>query len=153
MVIFYMPGKYLQTFLCIAGEVFGFWADGFTEPFFDCGAVDVVVINPVFVAGVIGRVDVDAFDFSGVVGQEGFEGEEVVAFDEEVLGVCLAGGEGVVAAEQVVRDLAVVVEDGLLTYPVEGRHYIVSRWGFIQKATMGVNIGKMGGKARIKPPA
>jgi hypothetical protein len=67
-----------------------------------------------------------------------FGHEEVVAFDEEVLGVGRAGGEGVVASEQVVRDLAVVVDDGVLSYPVEDRHCIVSRWGLIQMQHWGL---------------
>jgi hypothetical protein len=57
----------------MAGKVFGLRIYGFAEPFFDFGAIDIVVVDPVFVAGVIGRFDINAFDFSSVVGQEGFE--------------------------------------------------------------------------------
>jgi len=53
----------------VTGEVFGFSAYDVSEPAADFGAVDVVVVDPVFVAGVVGWVDVDAFDLSGVVGQ------------------------------------------------------------------------------------
>ena len=48
------------------------------------GLGEVVVVDPAFVAGVVGRVDVDALDLAGVGGEEGLEGEEVVAFDDEV---------------------------------------------------------------------
>lgn len=74
------------------------------------------------VAGVVGRVDVDAFDLAGVVGQEGLEGQEVVALDEEVAGVGVADGEGGVGAQEVVGHLSVVVDDGVFSDPVERRH-------------------------------
>ena len=54
----------------MSGEVF--FIDGFVEPVLHHGRVDVVVVGPVFVAGVVGGVDVYAFDFSGVGGEEGF---------------------------------------------------------------------------------
>ena len=54
------------------------------EPFLEQRAVHLVVVNPAFVAGVVGRVDVDALDAAGIAGQQGFEGVEVVAVDDEV---------------------------------------------------------------------
>ena len=35
-------------------------------------------------AGIVGRIDKDAFDFVAKLGLEGFQGEQVVAFDEPV---------------------------------------------------------------------
>lgn len=48
--------------------------------------VDVgVVIDEVFVAGVVGRIDVDDVDFSGVGIGQGGEGFEVVALYDDVV--------------------------------------------------------------------
>lgn len=44
----------------------------------------VVVVNPVLVAGVVGRVDVDNADFPGMGGFEQAQRIEVVAFDDDV---------------------------------------------------------------------
>ena len=48
------------------------------------GADKFIVVNPVFVAGVVGRVDVDDADFSGVRGAQQAQAVEVVALDDEV---------------------------------------------------------------------
>lgn len=48
--------------------------------------VDVgVVVDEVFVAGVVGWIDVDDVDFSGVGIGQGGEGFEVVALDDDVV--------------------------------------------------------------------
>jgi len=47
-----------------------------------------------FITSIIGRVDVDALDLPGVVGQEGFEGQQVIALDEQVAAAGLADGNG-----------------------------------------------------------
>ena len=54
----------------MAGEVFSI--DDFAEPFLHHRGVDVVVIGPFFVSGVVRGVDVYTFYFAGVSGQEGF---------------------------------------------------------------------------------
>ena len=53
------------------GEVLPFLAYHFAQPLFDFGVVDVVVVNPALVAGVVGRIyvpaDIDTIEkaFSG----------------------------------------------------------------------------------------
>lgn len=90
------------------------------EPLFDLRAVDVVVVDPVFVAGVVGRVDIDALDLAGVVREQRLEGFEVVALHEQVAGFGVAGAAGFIAMQQPVGDVAVVVDDRLLADPVQG---------------------------------
>ena len=53
----------------MAREVFRFPAHDSAKPVADFRAVDVVVINPVLVARVIRRIDVNAFDLPAVVGE------------------------------------------------------------------------------------
>ena len=103
-------------------EGFAFFADGFAEPFFDGGAVDVVVVGPAFVAGVVGGVDADAFDLALVVREEGFEGEEVVPFDDEIAGAGFPATEFWHVLQEVEGDGEVVVDDGFFADPVERGH-------------------------------
>ena len=68
----------------MAGKVFGFLANNFAKPLTDERAVDAVVVNPSFVAGVVRRVNVDALDLPGVVRQQRLERDEVVALHDEI---------------------------------------------------------------------
>jgi hypothetical protein len=68
----------------MAGEVFPFLANYFPYPFFDFGVVHVVVINPVFIAGIVRGVNVNEFYPAFILGQEGLEGQKVVSVDYKV---------------------------------------------------------------------
>src|SRR3569832_2326866 len=103
-------------------EGFTFLADGFSEPLADDWAIDVVVIGPVFVSRVVGRIDVDALHLTGVVRQDRLEGNEVIPLDDEVPFAGLAAGKLGYIFQQMKRDLPVVVYHRLFAYPVERRH-------------------------------
>lgn len=49
------------------------------------GVDEGVVVDEVFVAGVVGRIDVDHVDFAGVGVGEGGEGFEIVALNYDVI--------------------------------------------------------------------
>ena len=66
------------------GKVFGLLADGMAEPAKDFRGIDVVVIDPALVAGIVGRIDADAFHLAGVARQKGLEGMEVVALHDQI---------------------------------------------------------------------
>ena len=119
----------------MAGEVV--LIDDFSEPFLHHGGVDVVVIDPVFVTGVVGRVDVDALDFPGIGGQQGLEGDEVVAVDDEVVVEGEFSGEALLFAgdELVVLDGKVVVLDEGFAFEVEGSHCESGVYEFSQSQT------------------
>ena len=61
-----------------------FLADDRAEPLADDRAVDVVVVDPPFVAGVVWRVDVNTLYLTEVVRTKGLERFEVVALDKQV---------------------------------------------------------------------
>ncbi len=63
-----------------------FPSDDFTKPFLDGGRFDIVVVCPAFVAGVIGRVDIDTLDLPCVEWQESLESEKVVPLNDEIAG-------------------------------------------------------------------
>ena len=111
--------------LVVAAEVLALLAHGPVEPLPDAGVVDVVVVDPALVAGVVRRIDVDAVDPTLVLGQQGLQGLEVVAVDDHVPAVRAVAVEHALlghALEHAVRDVAVVVDHLLLAHPVESRH-------------------------------
>lgn len=61
--------------LVVMGQVLRLRPDNLPEPLADFRAVDVVVVDPVFVAGVVRRVDVDALDLARVVREQSLESE------------------------------------------------------------------------------
>lgn len=56
----------------MAGQVLALFADDLAQPFLDLGVVDVIVIDPALVAGVVGRVDVNALDAPSYRGSSAF---------------------------------------------------------------------------------
>jgi hypothetical protein len=48
--------------------------------------VDIIVINPIFISRVIRRIYVDTFYPAAVLGEQGFQGKEVIPLYDEVAG-------------------------------------------------------------------
>lgn len=69
------------------------------QPFFDLGVVDRIVVHPAFIACVVWWVDVDAVHLAFKLGQQAFQGFQVIAMNDAVgggVGGCaLVGCEGV----------------------------------------------------------
>ena len=63
----------------MTGEVFPFFPDNFTEPFFYFRIVDVIIIDPLFITGIVGWIDVDTFYSAFVFREERLESIEVIA--------------------------------------------------------------------------
>jgi hypothetical protein len=76
----------------VAGKVF--FIDDLAEPFLYHRGADVVVIGPIFVSGVVRRVDVDTFYFAGVSREKRLKGLEVIAVDYEIVVQGGLSGEG-----------------------------------------------------------
>ena len=56
--------------LVMAGQVLALFADNLAQPFFDLRVIDIIVIDPALVAGVVGRIYKDViFDTSPVAGK------------------------------------------------------------------------------------
>ena len=104
------------------GEIFGLFADGLAEPAEDFRGVDVVVIDPALVAGVVGRIDADTLHLPGVARQQRLEGVEIVALHNQIARSGIAMGELLVRFEQAERHLLVVPHNGVLADPVQCGH-------------------------------
>lgn len=93
------------------------------EPLLHHWAVYVVVVDPALVASVVGWVDVDALDTVGIAREQGFEGMQVIAVDDEVV-VCIArvAGAGFVGFEWAVGNGEVVCVDVLFSFEFECGH-------------------------------
>ena len=99
-----------------------FFAHDFTKPLADYGTVDVVVVSPAFVTGVVRRVNVDALDLAGVVRQQRLERHQIVALHDEVAAAGVARGKIRHVLEQMKRDVAVMIYHRVFSNPVERRH-------------------------------
>jgi hypothetical protein len=106
----------------MAIERLAFLADDLPQPLTDNRAVHVVVVSPALVAGVVRRIDVDALHLAGVVRQERFERNEVIALHDEISVTRLAAGEIGHVFEQVKRHLVVMIHHRLFPNPIQRRH-------------------------------
>ena len=87
------PGPYHAQPLIVPFQVFNVNRAIFLQPRLQQRAVDVVVVDPVFVAGVVGRIDVDALDFASILREECLQCVEVVSVEDEVIvGPSICGG-------------------------------------------------------------
>jgi hypothetical protein len=89
--------------------------------------LEVVVVMLEGAAGVVGRIDVDALHTTGIVGEEGLEGFEVVALDEEVVSLRIriaddAPCDGSVRLEEAERDKGGCAESIFFAGPGQGGH-------------------------------
>jgi len=92
------------------------------QPLADLRAVDVVVVNPALVAGVVRRVDVDALHLAGVARQQGLERMQVVALYDQVAAAAVAAGQVGHRLEQSEGHFLVMLDDGFLADPVQCGH-------------------------------
>ena len=101
--------------LVMAGQVVA--AHFLAQPVAQQRAVGVVIVGPALVAGVVGRVDVDALDLPAIERQERLERQQVIAFDEQVaarfLGLEVQFGYGF---QGMVRHRKVMVPDDALSF-------------------------------------
>ena len=58
---------------------------GLAKPFLHHRRVDVVVVSPAFIAGVVRRVNVNTLHLAGVGGQQRLQRLEVVAVNDEIV--------------------------------------------------------------------
>ena len=84
------PGIHHAKPTVMAIKSLAFPSDDFAKPLLDGGRFDIVVVCPAFVAGVIGRIDIDALDLPSVERQEGLESKKVVPLDDEIASAGIA---------------------------------------------------------------
>lgn len=94
------------------------------KPFSDMRVVHIVVIHPILITCVVGRIDVNAFDSILVFREQGFEGFKIVAMDNHIAAV---GGvaEGIFAVEHPKRHVVVMGDDLVFANPIQCGHNVV----------------------------
>ena len=116
----------------VTSEVLALFSDNFTEPLPDLRIVDVIVINPAFIAGVIGRIDVDTFYSAFIPREQGFESFEVVTPDDHVLTavvfiVLTSLIKAVFPVKYSERHILMMIDDLAFSDPVQCRHGVSPR--------------------------
>ena len=111
----------------MAGQVLALFADNLAQPLFDLRVIDIVVVDPALVAGVVGRINVDALDALLVPGQQCFQGFQIVAPDDHVLAavvrICLSVFiKAVLALQHPKRHFLMVIDDLAFSNPFKCWH-------------------------------
>jgi hypothetical protein len=104
----------------MTGQVLTLAADYLTEPLPYTGIIDVIVVNPALVAGVVGRIYVDTADLALILRQKRFQSREVIAVNYHV---AVGFAVFILRIKHTVRHVHVMIDDFILAYPVECRHF------------------------------
>ena len=121
----------MQHHLSWRRGVFAFFADRLADPFLELRLGEVVVVDPPFVAGVVGRVDVDALDPS----RRGWEASALRASRLSPSMIRLPSSPGFSPfprtdslasnSKRVVRDRVVVALNRGLSFELQNRHLLL----------------------------
>ena len=65
----------------MSAQIFALFANHFTQPFFDARVVDIVIIHPAFIAGIVRWINVDALYTTLILGQQGFQCFQIIPVD------------------------------------------------------------------------
>ena len=60
------------------------FTDYFTQPFLDFGIINVIVIYPTFITGIVRRIDIDTLHPSFVLRQQGFQSFQIITTDNHI---------------------------------------------------------------------
>ena len=71
--------------LVMACQVLALFADNLAQPLLDLRVIDIIVVDPALVAGVVGWINVNALDAPLIPGQQRFQGFQIIAPDNHVL--------------------------------------------------------------------
>ena len=113
--------------LVVAGQVLALFADNLAQPPLDLRVIDIIVINPALVAGVVGRIDVDALDAPLVPGQQCFQGFQIIAPDDHVFAAVILAVlpvfiKAVLALQHPERNFLMVTDHLALSNPFKCWH-------------------------------
>jgi hypothetical protein len=106
----------------VPAKIFPFAANDSFQPCPDFGAVHIVIVNPAFVAGIIGRVDIDALHLTAIIGEQRLERLQIIAFDQQIARVRIPRRKRAVAVQQPRRYFPVMIDDGGFADPVQRWH-------------------------------
>lgn len=106
-------------------EILTFGTNDLSNPLLDSRVIDVVVVNPLFLARVVRRIDVDAVDLALILGEERLQSFEIVSVDDHVSAVGTIAVENALvgdALEYAIGHLVIVVDDLVFSHPIKRRH-------------------------------
>lgn len=103
----------------MARKVFCLFAYNLTEPRAHFWRGHIVVVYPAFIAGIVWWVDLDTFDLTGIVGQQGLQGFQIIALNQKIARLGVACRQIAIAMNQPIGNLFVVVFNRLFPNPVQ----------------------------------
>lgn len=114
--------------LVVAAQILALLAHDLAQPLLDFRVVHVVVVNPLFVARVVRRIDIDALDSPLVFGQQRFQRLQIVAVYDLVAALRLRPvvrvfrPEPILVLQHPIRHIAMMIDNLIFSYPSQYRH-------------------------------
>ena len=123
----HQPGIHHAEPLIVTGQVLALFAHYFSQPFLDVGIADIIVVAPALVAGVVGRVNLDALHLALILRQQGFQCFKIIAVDDHVLTAVVFGVlplliKTVLPLQHPEGNFLMMVHDFIFTDPFQGWH-------------------------------
>ena len=123
----FQPGVHHTQPLVVAGEVLALFAHHFAQPLLDFRVVHIVVVHPALVAGVIGRIDVDALHPALIPGQQSLQRVQIIPVDDHVFAAVILGMlailvKTILPVKHPERHFLMVVDDLLFSNPLQCWH-------------------------------
>ena len=111
----------------VAAGVLALLAHDVANPFLELRLREIVVVNPALVAGVVGRVNVDALDLARVRRQQTFQRNQIIALNDEipVQRRFFGGGKFPVHLQRVMRHDTVITFDCGFAFELNDRHGLI----------------------------
>ena len=123
----------------MTGEILTLSADHLSQPFQDAGIIHVIVVDPLLIAGVVRRIDIDTLDPALIAWQQGFQRVQIIPVDDHILAAivlvvlpCLI--ITVLPLQHPVRHVQVMIDDFIFSDPFKGGHggFLLLRHRFVQ---------------------
>ena len=109
--------------LVVAGQVLALFAYDLAQPLLDFGVVDIIVVDPALVAGVVRRIDVDTLHLALITRQQRFQRLQVIAVDHHIFAAVILGVlslliKAVLTLQHAIRYILMVVDDLIFSNPI-----------------------------------
>ena len=107
----------------MTAQIFSLFTDHFTQPFADFRVIHVVVVDPAFIAGVVGRINIDALHPPLKPRKQSFQRIQIVTMNDHVAAIILPlGGIGILLLQSAEGYIQMMVDHFLFSDPVKRRH-------------------------------
>lgn len=116
----------------MTAQILALLAYDLAQPLLDFRVVHVVVVNPLFVARVVRRIDIDTLHATFVFGQQRFQRLQIVAMYDSVAALrrcpvaVILRPKPVLVFQHPIRYIVMMIDNLIFSYPSQCRHSLLS---------------------------